>query len=198
MSTRIEDGTGSGNFASVTSLKQLSVQSESVPSEGYQAQLNRSFIVHAECHTAAAASGGLMIITNNDQDYDLEISRIYIDACVLTPADLIVTQEFDATGASGTDVSSTAVIQKNKNSNATFNLTVKVSDSSADLTLSGGTQYHRFAMPTKTSQQRDMKGTNIIPSNSSIAWGWKTAGGGSATDGEIVSLSVNVIKRERT
>ena len=38
-----------------------------------------------------------------------------------------------------------------------------------------------------------MNNTNIIPSGKSITFGWKTRGGGNATDGEIVSLSVNFI-----
>ena len=194
----LEDGKGSGYKAQVTELNQLVVQAESIPSEGYKAQLERSYIIHAECHLAAASSGGLLHITNNDTANDLEVTRIYIDACVLTPSDIIVTQNFDATATNGTDVSSTAVVQKNRNTQASFDLTVKVSDASSDLTLSDGTQYHRFAMSSKQSQQRNMNGTNIIPANSSISWGWLTAGGGNATDGEIISLSVNVIKRART
>jgi len=193
----IEDGKGKGYKAEVTTDNQLVVQSESVPSEAFKSFDGKAFIIHAECHTAVAASGGLMTILNNDTAYDMEITRIYIDACTLTPSDMLITQVFDADISNGTDVSSTAVIQKNRNTAESFDLTVTVSDASSDMTYTGGTQYHRFAMPTKTSQQRDMNGTNIIPATKSVTFGWLTASGGNATDGEIISLSVNVIKRLR-
>ena len=193
----IEDGKGKGYKAEVTTNNQLVVQSESIPSEAFQAQNGKAFIIHAECHTAVAASGGLMTILNNDTAYDLEITRIYIDACTLTPSDMIVTQVFDADISNGTDASLTAIVQKNRNTAENFDLTVTVSDASSDMTYTGGTKYHRFAMSSMSSQQRDMRGTNIIPATKSVTFGWLTASGGNATDGEIISLSVNVIKRLR-
>jgi len=48
------------------------------------------------------------------------------------------------------------------------------------------------------SKTRDMKGTNIVTPNKTIAWGWKTRAGGNAADGEIVSMSVNCFKRDVT
>lgn len=194
--TSITDGTGAGYKGKVNEFNQVEVYSESVPSEGIQAERGNAFIIHAECHTAAAASGALMSITNNSSEYNLEVTRIYIDPHTITPSDLIITQVFDATLASGTDVSTTAVVQKNRGSAASFDLEVKCSDASADLTYTGGTQYHAFPVKTMTSSQRNMQLTNVLPRNKSITFGWKTRGGGNATDGEIVSLSVNVVRRE--
>lgn len=194
---QIEDGKGSGYRAEVTSMNQLVVQAESIPSEGFQAQQGKSFIIHAECHTAAAASGAFLQITNNDSAYDMEITRIYIDAHTITPSDLICVQVFDATESGGT-TNTTAVVQKDRNTADTFDLTVKQSDGAADLTYTGGTQYHAFPINSMSGSQRNMNGTNRIPANSSVLFGWKTRGGGNATDGEIVSFSVNVIKRVRT
>lgn len=194
MQTQIIDGTGRGLKAKVNDDNQLIVLSQSVPSEGIQSEKGNSFIIHAECHTAAAASGGFMQITNNEQDFVYEVTRIYIDPQTITPTDLICTQVFDATGTSGTDVSSTAIINKNRGNANNFDLTVVISDSSADLTYSGGEQYHAFPINSRTSSQRNMQLTNIIPKNKSILFGWKTEGGGNATDGEKVSFSVNIVK----
>ena len=194
----ITDGTGAGYRGKVNKYNQFEVLSESVPSEGTQAQRGNGFIIHAECHTAAASSGGLMIITNNESEYELEVTRIYIDPHTITPSDLIITQVFDATPSGGTDVSSTAVVQKNQGSAVDFDLSVTISDASADLTYSNGTQYHAFPVKTMTGVQRNMNNTNILPRSKSILWGWKTRSGANATDGEIVSLSVNVVRREIT
>lgn len=194
--TSITDGTGAGYRGKVNKYNQFEVLSEAVPSEGTQAQRGNGFIIHAECHTAAAAAGGLMMITNNESDYEIEVTRIYIDPHTLTPPDLIITQVFDPTPSNGTDVSSTAVVQKNRGSAIDFDLSVTVSDASSDLTYTGGTQYHAFPAKTMTSQQRNMNSTNILPRGKSILWGWKTRSGANATDGEIVSLSVNVVRRE--
>ena len=194
----LEDGRGSGNKAGVTTENQLLVQSESLPSEGFQAQMGKGFIVHAECHTDAAASGGLLLIQNLDTIYDYEITRIYIDPHVITPTDLIITQAFEPSVSNGSDVSSTAIVQKNRNTAEDFNLMIKISDGSSNLTYTGGNQYHSFPAKSMTSVQRDMKGTNIVPANKAMVFGWKTAGGGNATDGEVVSFSVNLIKRARS
>jgi len=191
---KIKDGTGTGNRAKVNEKGQLSVISESLTSEGAQAQAGNAFILHAECHTAAAASGGLLQITN-DNGEDIEITRIYIDAYTITPTDLIITQVYDATGTAGTDISSTGIIQKNRGSAEMLAATLVVSDGSSDLTYTGGTQYHAFPVKTMTSQQRSMSGTNIIPKGKSILFGFKTVSGGNATNGEIISLTINLIKR---
>lgn len=187
----------SSKGASVNSIGQLSVLSEDVPSEGFQSRLGNTFIVHAECQTALAASGGLLQLTNNDASADIEITRIYIDGHTITPTDLIVTQVFDATGAAGTDVSLTAIVQKNRGSAEVLNASVVVSDASSDLTYTGGTQYHAFHVGNNESLQRNMNSTNIIPAGKSILWGWKTVSGSNAVDGEVISLSINLIKRDK-
>ena len=98
MNNSIQDGTGNGFWAQVNQRNQLSVVSESVPAEGYQAELGFAFIIHAECQTAAAASGGFLQITNNEVENPIHITRIYIDGHTITPTDLIITQVFDAVG----------------------------------------------------------------------------------------------------
>lgn len=192
----IEDGTGTQNAVKVNDLNQLEVKSESLVSENSAAIKGEAFIIHFECHLAAASSGALLSITNNDADYNLEVTRIYIDPHTLTPNDLVVTQVFDPTLSNGTDVSSTAVVQKNRSSRESFDLTIKASDSSSDLTYTGGTQYHSFPVNSRSSSQRNMNGSNVISKGKTIVWGWKTEGGGNATDAEIISLSVNVVKRK--
>jgi len=192
----IIDGNGGGKRASVNRYNELLVQAESIPSEASQAERGNSFIIHAECHLSASTSGGLMTFTNNDVNNDIEITRIYIDTHVITPVDLIITQVFDATISNGTDVSSTAVVQKNRGKSNLLDSTVTISDASSDMTYTGGTQYHAFPVKSMTGVQRNMNGTNIIPAGKSITFGFKSAGG--ATDGEIISLSVNTIKRLKT
>jgi hypothetical protein len=191
----IASGTGKNYLAEVNEFNQLEVLSESIPSEGVQSQRGNGFIIHAECQTASASSGALMSITNNDSNYNLEITRIYIDPHVITPSDLIVTQVFDAILSGGTDVSSSAVVQKNRGSAQSFDLSVLISDSSSNLTYSGGDQYHSFPVTSMSEIQRNIRYTNILPRGKSVTFGWKTSGGGNATDGEIVSLSVNVVRR---
>lgn len=193
----IEDGKGSGYKAEVNSANQLAVKSESIPSEGFQATNGNSFIIHGECQTAATASGGLMTITNNDTANDMTITRIYVDPHTITPTDLIITQTFDAVISNGTDISSTAIVQKNRGLANTFDLSVVVSDASSDMTFTSGTQYHAFPIKTMTGQQRNMNETNVIPAGKSITFGYKTISGGLATDGEVVSFSVNIVKRTR-
>lgn len=195
MGILIEDGKGSGKIAEVNEFNQLSVVAESVPAEGYQAEKGNAFIIHAECHTAASASGGFIHITNNEVDNPIHITRIYIDPHTITPTNLICTQLFEAVAVGGTDVSSTAIVQKNKGSANIYDLTVLASDSGADLTYTGGEQYHAFPIKTMTGIQRNMNETNIIPAGKSVMFGWKTVDGSNAVDGEIVSFSINVVKR---
>lgn len=195
MGLTIKDGTGSNVEAAVTSENQLKVIAESRPSVSVQAEDGNTFIIHYECETAAAASGGFMTITNNESRYNVEVTTIFVDSHTITPSDLIVTQVFDADISNGTDVSSTAVVQKNRSLSRELDLTVIVSDSSSDMTYTGGEQYHAFPIPTMTSTLRDVDGTNILNTNSSLTFGWKTRSGSNATDGEVVSFSINVIRR---
>jgi hypothetical protein len=193
----IKDGTGSGNLAKVDDKNRLYTYSVTEPTEQVEAENGLSFIIHKECHTAASTGGGLLYIKNNDSDYDMVITRIFIDSHTITSEDLICVQVFDATISNGTDISTTALINKNRGSSKTFDLTVKCSDSSSDITYTGGTQYHSYPIKTMTQYFRDMAGTIVIPAGKSILFGFKRVGGGSATDGQIISFSVNIIKYKK-
>ena len=152
-----------------------------------------SFILHAECHLAAATSGGLLYFTNTSPDKEYHIGRIYIDPQTITPADLLVTQVFDpATKTGGTNISETGIINKNTGRSTTLTATLRTSDASSDITFTGGTQYHAFPITSRLSVFRDMKGTNIIFPGKTILWGWRREGGGGATDAEKISLSINL------
>lgn len=192
----IENGTGNGGYkVRVNKYSQLSVISEEVPSEGAQSSLGNSFIVHAECHTSAASSGGFLYIKNNEPNIYVEITKIYIDPHTITPTNLIITQWFDPTPVGGTDLSSSAVIQKNRGSGSTLNLSVLASTSSGDVTFTGGTRYYSFPVRSMISTERNMNSTNQLVVNKAIGWGWKTVSGANAVDGEIISFSVNLVKR---
>ena len=193
----LDDGTGGGSKAKVDSDNRLLVYSKSEPVEAVSAKTGDSFIIHAECHTAASAGGGLLYVLNNSVDYNMEITRIFIDGHTITPTDLICMQIFDATITAGTTVTSTAIINKNRASSNIFDLTVKQSDGSSDITYTGGTKYHSYPIKTMTSNFRDMAGTNIIPAGKSILFAFKRVSGGNATDGEIISISMNIVKYKK-
>lgn len=193
MADILEDGFGTGAKAKIREGR-LFVNSRSEVAEAVSATDGKSFIVSATCRTASATSGVFMSIQNNDPENDLKITRIYIYPQTLTDTTLLCTQVFDATVTGGTDVSSTAVINKNRGNSTTFDLTVKVSDASADATYTGGTEYHRLPLVSRTQNDRNMNGTNILPSGKSVLFGWALEGGGTATDDQIVSFSVNIIK----
>ena len=196
MPEQLRDGTGSGKLAQVTDENRLAVDSKSRPSEEVEAVLSQAFILHGECHLAAAASGGLMYFTNTDVTKEVVITRIYIDVHTLTPTDLIVTQvRKPLTLVSGTDISTTGIVQKNFGTANTEIGALVISDGSANMTYTGGDKYHAFPVQTMQQYTRDMKGTNVIAPNTTILWGWKTRAGGNATDAEIISLSVNCFTR---
>lgn len=195
MPDSIRSGDG-GDIAKVDSNNRLHTEAKARQSEEVEAQAERAFILHGECHTAAAASGGLMYFTNTSAIVDVVITRIYVDAHVLTPTDLIITQiRKPTTVLNGTDISAMGKIQKNFRSNALLDGTLVISDGSSDMTFTGGERYHSFPVQNMTTKFRHMRGTNIIVPNTTILWGWKTHAGGNATDGEIVSLSVNCFTR---
>jgi len=200
--SKISDNSGGPGYgAKVDSKNNLWTRAVSIPAEEDHAVDGDSYIAHGECHTAAATGGGLMSLKNNYPNKEVVITRIYIDSHTITPTDLVMVQVFEpATTTSGTDITSTGIVQKHlgKQNAAKDNLTLTISDGSANLTYTGGTKYHAPPLPTMTSQTREMKGTNVITPNKTILWGFKRAGGGSATDAEIVSLSVNFILRDLT
>lgn len=192
----IENGVGDGKKAEVNAFNQLLTLAEAVPSEGVQGQRGRAFIISARTDLAATASGGLMHILNNDAENDLEITRIYTYGHTLTPTDLIITQVFDPNITNGTDVSSTAIVNKNRGFSTPFDLTVTISDSASDMTYTGGTVFHEYPLTSMSTSSRNMNGTNIIPAGKSMLFGFFTSGGGAATNGENVFFAVNCIKRK--
>ncbi len=195
----IEDGQGQNGWMGVDSDQRGMVQSKSRPSEEVEAEAGRAFIFHGVCRTAVAAAGGFLHFKNTSTTHDVVITRVYIDPQTLTDADLLVNQVLDPTiNAAGTDISSTGVVQKNAGSGNSLTGTLTISDASADMTFTGGTNYHEIGLNSRTPQQRDMKGTNIITPQKSVGWSWKLEDGSSAVGDQIVSFSINCYTRERT
>jgi len=180
----------SGYTAKVDSNSRLFVDSKSSFAEEVASYRGNSYIWHAQCHLAAATSGGLMAFTSTDQNYAYAITRLYFDAHSLSD-DIIIHQVKNPVLVGGTDISTTGMINKNYDSGKTQLGTLKISDGSADLTYTGGTDYHAFVIQSKQGIQRNMNGTNILNNNDVICWGWETLDGANAVDGEIISLSIN-------
>ena len=180
-----------GNVATVDDDNRLLTNTKSFFAEEIGSQNGRAFIWHAECHLAAATSGGLLAFTSSNQTDLSVITRLYFDAQVLSD-NIIIYQVKNPTLVGGTDISSTGIINKNFGSGRSMQGTLKVSDGSADLTYTGGSSFHAFSLSSLESKDRDMRGTNILNNGNTILWGWKTADGGNAVDGEIISISANV------
>jgi len=195
---KLLDGTGHGYVAGVSNESRLLVESKSRPSEEVEAERKEAYILHGECHTAAAASGGLMSFKNTSNSDDVVITRIYVDSHTITPTDLIVTQVKEPTVSGGTDVSLTGIVQKNFDGGDGLTGELIISNASGNITLSGGSNYHSMPIKTMSQYQRNMMGTNVVTPGKTIAWGWKTRAGGNATNAEIVALSVNCFKRKRS
>jgi len=175
----------------------LQVNSRSEDAEEYEAERGNAFILHYECKLKAVASGGLLYIKNLDPNFNIHITRIYIDPFALTDTDLRITQWFNPVVSGGEDVTATSIIQKNTSSGNLFDLQMLVSSASTALTFTGGTRYHSFPVASRLSTQRDMNGTNIISLNKGILWGFKTESGAVATANETISLSINITKVPR-
>ena len=194
---RIVGGTGGDiKEAIVDGDGQLLVSSLSrVGEEWHSEQKGTAFIIHARCHLAAAASGGLIYIQNDETIKRVHITRIYIDPFTLTTPVIISQIKNPATITGGTDISlstSVGITQKNFPSGVLFDGTVKQSDGSSDITYTGGQEYHAFMANSLTSTKRNMNGTNILGKNDVLLFGWETEAGGNATNGEIISLSINI------
>ncbi|MEE8382220.1 MAG: hypothetical protein V3R78_10160 [Thermodesulfobacteriota bacterium] len=179
-----------GNVARVDDDNRLHTNSKSFFAEEVASQNGRAFIWHSECHLAAATSGGLLAFTSTDQTDITAISRIYIDAHSLTD-DIIVYQVKNPTLIGGTDIGANGIVNKNFTQGRTMAGNLVTSDGSADLTYTGGTNYHSFIISSKEKVIRDMRGTNILGNGDVILWGWATLDGGNAVDGEKIALSVN-------
>jgi len=171
------------------------VESVAYTSEETAAEEGRGYIAHAVCHTAAATSGTLLAIKNLSSDQSFHLTRIYVDPQTLTVSDLLLTQIINPTSVSGgTDVTTSAIIQKNTGKNNLFassGAQILISDASADATTVGGDQFHEFPVDSRTPIPRDMVGTNVIAPGGTWVIGYKREGGGNAVDGEKISLSVN-------
>jgi len=191
MAEQIRDGEGSGRLAGVDKNHRLKTNAQSNFAEEIAAQNERAYILHGECHLSASANGGFLAVRNDSTDVLLAISRIYIDPHLLS-GDLIIYQVKNPTISNGTDISETGIVNKNYTSRRRMIGTLWISDGSSDLTYTDGSNYHAFSAQSLTSKQRDMKGTNIIGQNDVLLFGWKTADGSNAVDGEIVSFSVNL------
>lgn len=187
----IADGAGTGDKAKVGASNRLFVASRSSFAEEIGARNERSFILYGQCHLAAATSGAFMAFRNDNSDIMYAISRIYIDTHSLSD-NLIITQVKNPTRTNGTDISTTGIVNKKFTAGRGLSATLWISDSSSDMTFSGGSTYHAFPVKTLSQHLRDMKGTNILSKNDIIGWGWSTVDGSNAVDGEIVSFSVNL------
>lgn len=170
------------------------VEAVKFDAEEQAAHDGEAYIMHGECHTAAATSGALMYIKNTSATNSIHVTRIYIDVGTLTPTDMFLTQVINPTTVSnGTDITTTGVIQKatNKvNALKSSGATLKISDGSSDMTFTGGDQFHKYPVASRTSYQRSMNGTNVIGPGGEWIIGWESAG--TATDAQVISLSVNL------
>jgi len=182
-----------GNVAAVDKNGHLQADAVTSVAEEGKATEGKAFIVHGECHTANASSGGFISIKNTSSTEDIYMTQIYIDAHSLTNP-VIVTQWKNPTVSSGTDVSSTAMVNKNFGSVNTVDVEIKQSDASSDMTLSGGERFYSFALSSLENKQRNMQGTNVITPGKTWALGWKMESG-NAVDGEVVSFSINIYTR---
>lgn len=179
------------------------VDSKSRPSEEVEAVTGDAFILHGECHLAAAANGGLLAFKNTSDTKEVVITRLYIDPHVLVSGDTIVTQLKNPTVVGGTDITDSITqgkVQKNFGKGKNITGILIISDGSADLTYSDdGQRYHSLPVKSMTpAGERDMKGTNVIAPNTTIGWGWKTVAGDNAKDGDIIALSINCFIRDIT
>jgi hypothetical protein len=190
---KIEDGTGGAWKAKVDNDFHLHTKSVSATTEESAAESGEAFILHARCHLAGAASGGLLYFKNLSSDFHYHITRSYWDSHTLTNNTLVCTVVKEpATVVSGTDITTTGIINKNYGSPITLDATLVQSDGAADLTFTGGEEYHSFALPTRDTQVRELRGTNIVTPNKTILFGWESTG--NSTDGDIVSLSINMFR----
>jgi len=165
---------------------------DSLDSEEWAARRGDSFILHGECHLAAATAGALMYYENDSDDYLVAIGRVYVDAHSLSD-DIIIRQAYDPTRANGTAITATGIVQKHRRKPTTgLPGTLHISDGSSDMTFSAnGTRYHGFTISSLESIERDMHGTNILGKGDGIGWDWATVDGANGVDAEIISLSVN-------
>jgi len=198
MGLTIADGQGKYGDMGVDIDQRGLVQSKSRPSEEVEAEAGRSFILSGVCRTAAATGGGFLHFKNTSTTHDVIITRIYVDPQTLTDDDLLVYQVLNPTiNAAGSDISTSGIIQKNTGSGNTLAGILTISDASADMTFTGGSEYHRYSLISRTSTSRNMMGTNVITPQKSIGLAWELEDGSAAVDDQIVGICVNLYVRER-
>ncbi len=181
-----------GRTVLVDCNNRLKVQSKSRPSEEVEAASGEAFILHGVCRTAAAAAGGLWHFKNTSTTHEFVVTRIYIYPQTLTDADLLVTQVKDPTiDAAGTDVSDACMVQKNFGSGRVLTGALTISDASADMTFTGGTDYHEFSLISRTMNSRNMQGTNVITPQKSLGFAFKLEDGSAAVGDQIITISLN-------
>ena len=164
--------------------------------EEAQAVLGNAYSFSGECHTAANNDGTLLYVKNLMKKNNIHITRCYFDSQVLTPTTMYLTQGFSATTISG----GTTAAPEQKNSGSEFSLgaadcTFLISDGSADITLTGDSAFHVFPIDSRERVTRHMAGTNIIAPGGEWYIGYKTTTG-NATDGEIISMTINCYVKE--
>ena len=193
----IKDG-GGGDVATVGDFKRLHVQSESWAEEAIASARGGSYIFHASCHLSANTNGGLLYIKNTGSALSIAVTQIYFDAHVLANPIMITQVKEPATVSGGTNLTnstSDGIVQKNFGEPNTARAISEffVSDGASDITYAGGQVFHRFAMSSLQSQQRNMRATNVIAPDTTWLLGWETADGTNATDGQTIGISINTI-----
>lgn len=188
MGFSIRNGVGNSDLAKVDNNNRLHTLANVIGSELAASKVGLSFIAHGRCHLAAAASGAFCAIQNTSTTHDLYITRIYLDGHTLTD-DIVITQSKNPTVSSGSVVT---IVNKDFGEAKLAEATFTISNSSADLTLTGGTDYHAFVIRTLSSEMRDMRASNLLKQDDIIGWKWETIDAGSAVNAEIISFSINM------
>ena len=181
------------------------VEAVSFAGEEQAAHDGQSYIFFSRSHLAAATAGALMYIKNTSSTNSIHITRMYIDPIgALTPTDVILTQVINPTTVTGgttisANTSAAGIVQKNTSHvNALLgsgDVTYKVSDGSSNITFTGGDYFHAYnVIADGASTQRNMNGTNVIGPGGEWLIGWESAG--TATDAELISLSINAYLAE--
>jgi hypothetical protein len=186
------------NVARVNSMGELFTRTTTFDAEEAAARDGDAFVIYSRCHLAAAASGAFLYFKNTSQTYNVYITRLYFDAHQLSKS-LILTQWKNPTPSGGTLLTGSnedGKINKHFSNPLQLEGEVTVSDGAADLSLAGGVEYHGFPLKSLESNQRNLIGTNVISPGKGIGWRWETADGAAATDGELVSLSINLYRSE--
>ena len=188
MAEEIIDGTGSGRRMKVGKGNRAFVNSVSNTSEEVHTFNGESFLIHAECHMAATADGGLLAFKYTG-DKRINIVSLFLDSLILTK-DMKIVIVKNPTITSGTvDVAN--VIQRNGFRTAELSQEVTISDGAADLTFTGGEELISFGIQSLQSKDRSPKGAFMMKKNDILLIGWE-AFTGNGIDGELISITLGV------